>query len=292
DLAGPERLEEGLLVDELAARGVHEPNAFAHRGERPRVDRAARLVRQRQVQRDEVAGAERLLGRRDALDAELAEALAAHERIERDDAHPEPERAACDLLADAAEAEDREGLPFQLDAGVRRPLPAALLERRVRLRDVARKRDEQADGVLRGGDDVRLGRVRHHDAASRRSLHVDVVDAHARAADHAQPVGALQDVRGQLRRRADDDRVVAADPLREVAVRLVVDVEALAQERDAGLGDRLAHEDARALARHTRMASSYASSARVTAPPRSIGTPRSPSATSTAASVVVTSKTS
>ena len=70
-----------------------------------------------------------------------------------------------------------------------------------------------------------------------------------------------------------------------------VDVEALAEELDASLGDRLANEDPETRVAHTRAASSYASSARVAAP-RSIGTPRSPSVTSVAASAVVTSKTS
>ena len=97
----------------------------------------------------------------------------------------------------------------ELDAAPARALPAPLLERRVRLRDVARERDEQADGVLGGRDDVRLGRVRDDDPAPRRRVDVDVVDADARAADHLQLVGALDQVGGQLRRRADHDRVVA-----------------------------------------------------------------------------------
>ena len=47
DLARAERLEERVLVDELAARGVDESDAVTHPRERLRVDRAARLVRQR-----------------------------------------------------------------------------------------------------------------------------------------------------------------------------------------------------------------------------------------------------
>src|SRR5439155_1343192 len=132
----------------------------------------------------------------------------------------------------------------------------------------------------------------YDDPAPRRRLDVDVVDAYAGAADDAQAVGALQELGGQLRRRPDDDRVVPADPLGEVPVRFHVDVEPLPQELDTGLRDRLADEDAQALVRHTRAASSYASRARVAAPPRSIGTPRSSSATSSAASTVVMSKTS
>jgi hypothetical protein len=113
----------------------------------------------------------------------------------------------------------------------------------VRLRDVARERDEQPDGVFRGGDDRRLGRVRDDDPTPGRRLDVDIVDSHAGAADHLQPLRALEHVRRQLRRRADHDRVVRADLLAQVAVRLEVDVEALAEQLDPGVGDRLPDQD-------------------------------------------------
>ena len=87
-------------------------------------------------------------------------------------------------------------------------------------------------------------------------------------------VAALDQVGGQLRRRADDDRVVAADDLREVAVGVDVDVEARAQQLDAGLRDRLADEDLHVM---RPAACSYASSAAVTATPRSMSAPSSAS---------------
>ena len=121
------------------------------------------------------------------------------------------------------------------------------------LGDVPRQRDQQPDRVLGGGDDRRLRRVRDHDPSPGRLLDVDVVDADSGAADHLQPIGALENVRRQLRGRADHDRVVASDPLSEVAVRLDVDFEAFPQELDPGLGDWLADEDA---LRHTRARSS------------------------------------
>ena len=199
------------------------------------------------MEREEVGDGVDLLRRLGALDAELAEAIGRDERVVGDDAHPEAERAARDLLADPAEAEHAERLAGELDARVRAPLPAALLERRVRLRDVARERDEQADRVLGGGDDRRLRRVRDDDPAPRRRLDVDVVDADARAADHLEALGALDQLGGQLRRGADDDRVVAADDLLERALGVDVDVEARAEELDAGLGDLLADEDSHAV---------------------------------------------
>ncbi len=241
------------------------------------------------MQRDEVRrGVERPGGLR-ALRAHVLETLGSHERVVGDHAHPEPERPPRDLLADPAEAEHAERLVRELDPAPARPLPAALLEGRVRLRDVPRERHQQPDGVLGGRDHRRLGRVGDDDAPPRRGLDVDVVDPDARAADHLQARAALDQVGGELRRRADDDRVVVGDALGEVAATVDVHVEPLAQEADAGVGDRLADEDARAA--QTR-ACSKASSAAAAAAPRSTSAPSSTSASSTADSVVVMSKTS
>src|SRR6266511_5196185 len=225
----------------------------------------------------------------EALDPELAKALGRDERVIGDDAHAEARRAACDLLADAAEAEHTQGLVGELDAPPRLALPAPLLQSRVRLGNVARHRHQQADGVLGGRDDRRLRSVRDDDPAARGGVDVDIVDPDAGAADHLQPLAALDHFRGQLRGRADHDRVVAADRLGEIGVAIDVDVEApIAQEANPGLGDLFADEDGA----QTGVCSAQASSARVTATPRSISAPASASASSTAASAVVMSKTS
>ena len=52
-------------------------------------------------------------------------------------------------------------------------------------------------------------------------------------------VGAIDEVGGELGRGADDDRVVVADPLGQIAVYVDVDGIALAQELDARVGDLL-----------------------------------------------------
>ena len=196
ELAGAQRLDERLLVDQLAARGVDQARAVVHLRDRlRRSTTAARLGRERQVQREEVGRREHVSGRLDALDAELAEAVVGDERVVGDDAHAEADRAARDLLADAAEAEHAERLAVELDAAPGLALPAALLQRGVRLRDVARERDQQADRVLGGRDDRRLGRVRDDDPAPRRRLDVDVVDTHAGAADHLQAVARARSAR-------------------------------------------------------------------------------------------------
>ena len=48
------------------------------------------------------------------LHAQLSEPVVADEGVVRDDAHPEPERASRDLLADAAEADHAERLSGEL----------------------------------------------------------------------------------------------------------------------------------------------------------------------------------
>ena len=114
------------------------------------------------------------------LDAQLPVALGGDVRVERDHAHPERPRALGHELADLAEAEDPERLLVQLDAGELRALPRAAGQRRVRLGNVARQRQQQRHRVLGGGDHVRLRRVGDDDPALGGGIDVDVVDPHAR----------------------------------------------------------------------------------------------------------------
>ena len=190
------------------------------------------------MQREEVGARDHVV-ERVALDAELAEALGGDERVVSDDAHLQAERAPRDLLADAAEAEDSERLLRQLDSAPLRALPAPVDQRRVRLRDVARERDEQADRVLGSGHDVRLGCVRDDDPLAGRGVDVDVVDPHPGAADHLQARALRDQLGGQLGGRPDHDRVVEVDDLAEVGVAVLVDLEAAPQQLHARRGDLL-----------------------------------------------------
>ena len=291
-------------------RRVHDPHAVAHLRDRVRVDRAARLVGQRQVQRQEVGPREHVVEAR-ALDSQLAKALLGDERVVRDDLHLQPERAARDLPTDAAEAEHAEHLVGELDASPSRALPATRDERRVGLRHIAREREQQRERVLGRRDDVRLGGVRDHDPAPRRRVDVDVVDPHSRAADHPEPRPALDQRACHLRRGTDDQRVVAFDDLLERRLAVDVHVEPRAQELDPRIRDRLADEYFELLrrgpsrrlrpGRWLRQAyagpcratgDSNASNARATATPRSMSAPSSVSESSTAASALAMSNTS
>ena len=289
-MAGAQRLEQRVLVDQLAAGGVDESGPRPHLREGVRVQGAPRVVRERQVEGQEVGGRENVVHLVRPRHSQLAKAILGDERVVRDHVHPETDGTARDLLADPPEAEDAQRLALELDPAVARALPPALLEGGVRLRDVPRQRDEQPHGVLRRRDDRRLGGIRDDDPTARRGVDVDVVDPHSRPTDHLQPVGTLEDLGGELRRRADHDRVVVPDPLLQRQVAVDVDLELLPQELDSGLCDRLPNEDPEALG-HTRECSN-ASSAAVMAAPRSMSAPSSASTSSTPASAVVMSKTS
>ena len=239
------------------------------------------------MQREEVGGREDVVLRRSVLDAELAKALVRDERVVGDHLHAEADRPARDLLADPSEPEHAERLALELDPSPLRPLPPALLERGVRLRDVARERHHQPDGLLGRGDHGGLRRVGDDDAAPRRRRDVDVVDAHAGTPDHLQVRGALDQVGRELRGRADHDRVVPVDDLLERRRLVFVDLELRAEQVDPGVGDRLADEHP-----HGHVAVSKAARAAAPAAPRSTVAPSSTSWSSIAPSTVVMSNTS
>ena len=77
------------------------------------------------------------LVQREQLDAHLRGAGGLHVGVVGDDLHAEGRHPLGDQDADAAEADDAEGLLAQLDAGVLAALPLAVLQRGVGLRDVA-----------------------------------------------------------------------------------------------------------------------------------------------------------
>ncbi len=191
-LARAQRCNQRLLVDELAARGVDDPDAVLGSSEHVCAEHAPRLVGEGEVKREEVGAYDGRLDGLDRLGTELADALGRDVGVVRDHAHPERQRSSRHLLADATEPENGERLPRELVPRVRRTLPATSLERRVRLRDVARQGKQQSDRVLRGGDDRRLRGVRNDDPEARGCVDVDVVDADAGAADHLQARRAIE----------------------------------------------------------------------------------------------------
>src|SRR2546425_7437207 len=77
-----------------------------------------------------------------------------------------------------------------------RSIPLQGLEPRVRLGDAAHQRQEHAERVLGGGDDVAVRRVADHDAPAGARLDVDVVHADARAPDDPEARRVVEELGG------------------------------------------------------------------------------------------------
>ncbi len=232
-------LERGVqsgLVDDAAAGGVDEHQRRLDLVQLLGADQAGGLGRLRQVDRHEVGLGEQRV-EVDESDAHLGGAAGLHVRVVGDHLHAEGAEPLRDEDADPTEADDADGLLVQLDAGVARPLPLAVLERGVRGRDVPRGREHQRDGELGGGDDVGGRCVHDHHAGHGRGAHVDVVEADAGAGDHLEPARGGERLGVHLGGGADQDRVHVADRREQVApvgAVAVADLEVRAQRLDGG----------------------------------------------------------
>ena len=166
DALASEGLVQRVLVDEAAAGDVDDEGGRLHLRELLGADHAGGLGGLRHVDRDEVAALEQLVEAH-GLHAELLRPCGGDVGVVGDDLGAERLQARGDERADAAEADDADGLLVELDARVVRPLPLALRERGVRGRDVPGEAQDVADGELGRRDDVRGRRVHDHDARGR-----------------------------------------------------------------------------------------------------------------------------
>jgi hypothetical protein len=160
-----------------------------------------------------------------------------HVGVVGDDLHAERGHPLRDERADAAQTHDTEGLLGQLDAGVLAPLPLAVLESGVGLRDVARGGEQETAGQLSRGHDVRGGGVDDHHAGLGGGGDVDVVEADAGSCDDLQFARGGYGLRVDLGGRTDQDRVDVGDGRKQfgaVGAVAVPDLEVGAKRVDGG----------------------------------------------------------
>ena len=158
------------------------------------------------MQRDEVT-ARHQLGKADQFDAQLAGLLGRDVGVVRQGEHGEPGDELGHEPPDPAQTDDAQGLAREFDAFPLGPLPAAGHKGGVGLGDVARLRQDQGDGVLRRRQHVGQGGVHHRHAEAGGGSEVDVVETDTGAAHHDEILPGFQDLCGDLRRRADDQRL-------------------------------------------------------------------------------------
>ena len=212
-----ERGCERVGVDHLAARRVHHDRGALHLRQGLFVDQAAGLVGERDVQRDNVRGAQDLI-EIDETRAGGARRRLGREGIVRHDRHAEGCRAPRHLAADTADADEPEDLRAQLVADELRARPLPGTDAAVGVDDPPHQRERQRDRVLRRGDDVSKRRVHHVDAAGGRGGNVDVIDPDTGAADDDQARRRIEDGAGDLRFAADDERVDVAEARGQVGL--------------------------------------------------------------------------
>ena len=113
--------------------------------------------------------------------------------VGRNHLHAEPVAARRNNAPNVAEAHHAERAVEELHALEALPLPPAGLQRRGRLRNVARQRDQQRNRVLRRRNAVAFGRVDDHNAAPCGGSDIHIVHADARAPNDAKlPAGRNQ----------------------------------------------------------------------------------------------------
>jgi hypothetical protein len=240
-------IREVGLDDDATAGDVEQPRGRLHLGQPVAVEEPERLRRLRQVDGDEVGLGEDLVDGVHESDTEPRGPVGSDERVVGHQPHAEGVGALGHERADAPEPQHPEGLVVQLGAVPAAALPPALDERRVRLWDVAGQAQQQGQGVLGRGHDVRLRRVADHDARPGRGLDVDVVEPHTCTTDDLEVGRGSDDVGVDGRLRADDDGVEARHTGEQLVLAesgvdddLVVD----GQRVDAGLGELVRDEDA------------------------------------------------
>src|SRR5690606_14971870 len=113
--------------------------------------------------------------------------------------------------ADAADADDAEGLAEEFGAHVFVAVPSAFLHAGVRAGHVSAEGKEQRKGVLAGGDGVAAGGIHDDDAGGGGGVLVDVVRTDAGAADHLELFRVRERFGRDRRAAANDQPVVVAD---------------------------------------------------------------------------------
>ncbi|MNV29952.1 hypothetical protein D3C71_1212010 [compost metagenome] len=188
--AAVQGLDQGGLVDQFAARRVHEDGVGLQPGDALGRKDVVRILGRRAVQRDDVHPRQHLIqivppGRAQFLGDHVRDGFA----VVIMDLHPKGLGPAGQGLADAAHADDAQTLAPQLAAAHPGRAPALELTRR---HDIGAFDDAAADGhdqahgqvgrVL--GQDAR--RIGDDDPAPHGGVDVDVIHARAEVGDHLQ----------------------------------------------------------------------------------------------------------
>ena len=218
DAAGLQRGDEVVFLHDFTAGAIHEAHAGLHFCEGFGVEHVAGFLGDGHVNGDEIRLLVNPVGIARGLEAKLLGPRVGEKRIVGQHAHSERERAFADLGADAARAENAERFAANFGALKKFAVPFAGGHRGVGGGDFAGQRAEHEEGQLGGGEGVAAGRVHHDDPALRGRLDIDVVHAHAGAADDFELTRGLEHLLGDLGFRAHHDGIDLGDDGQQVGL--------------------------------------------------------------------------
>ena len=208
NLAGLQSGQQGGLVHVGAPGGVDDDNAVLHLGDVLSGNEGA-AVHSGSVDRNEVGLGQQLIHLHIG-DAQLLLDAGDVENIKGDDLHADGLGHDAQVLADAAEAHDAQGLALQLNAlAVRLLLPLVLTHGVAGDGEIAGAGEHMTHGQLGHGLGGGAGGVLHGDAAGLSILDVNIVNAHATADDELElaALGLVNVVGADLGLGADDHSV-------------------------------------------------------------------------------------
>ena len=217
DLAGLQSGQQGGLVHVGAAGGVDDHHAILHLGDVLGGDQSA-AVHSGSVDGDEVGLGQQLIH----LHIGDVQLLGDHGDlidIEGDDLHADGLGHHAQVLADAAEAHDAQGLALQLDAlAIGLLLPLALAHGVTGDGQIPGAGEHMAHGQLGHGLGGGAGSILHVDAVGLGIVHVDVVHTHAAADDQLQlaALGSVNVLLADLGLGADHGHVKPAQGLAQL----------------------------------------------------------------------------
>ena len=183
------------------------------------------------MQADDVALRQQLMQARGRLGVAVAKLVGV---IVEDHPHAQRFREVGELRADIAVADDAERLAPHLVAVVGRLVPTPLMGGVGARHDPAQQHDDLADHQFCHAARVGERRVEHRNPAPARGVEVHLVGADAETSDRDQPVRGVENIRGDLRARADAEQMHALDGLPER-----IALERLGQARHVGIAGSL-----------------------------------------------------
>ena len=242
------RLRDSSLVDDAAARAVHEVRAVLEDAQHAFVYHVRRLFGERRVYRHHVGERYGPFEVAHQLDMERIGLRVRDVRVVGDDLHTEGARALRDFAAYPAEADDEQLFAAELAAREFVPVPFSGVERGAGLRDHADDGEHVRHRQLRRRERVSARRVDDYYPAAARGWQVDVVYADSRAAYDLEPVSGLDFFLVHRRAAARQYRVDAGELFDYLLVReaegdFKLHLGRVSEYVEAGLSDLLRYKD-------------------------------------------------